>query len=291
MRAVAAALATLVASLAAGAQTRSDRNGDPLPPGAIARLGSAKFVHGERIRGLSLAPDGSVALAADERQIILWDVATGRELRVFKDINAVRCAALSPDGKLVAANGVGPRIWIWDAKTGRELHELVGKIGGSETLAWSSDGKWIAASADKRVNMWDAATGELLKSFAHEIRVVRIAFAPDCKRLVTGGFAENCHTVWDIAGGKELGKLQGGPGWGFSGTAGFAPDGKSVTGYCEEKIGDVTHCSLRSWDVGTGEKLRDIDRGPCSFAGFTPGGQVVRQHQKRHRTGLGYRKR
>jgi len=274
MRSLSAVLVALFASVAAmplaKAQPRSDGNGDPLPAGAIARLGSARFVHGEMLTGLNLSPDGSTALAADDHRIALWDVATGRELREFKNIKSVMCAALSPDGKLVAACENGPRVWIWDAQTGRELRKLVGKTGRSATLAWSPDSKWIAAYADDRVNIWDVANGDVLHRFDHGTSVSCIAFSPDGKRLVTG-IDSQFHILWDIATEKELLKLKGGPG--RYRNCRFAPDGKTIAGYCEEGTGSGTHCSLRTWDAETGKRLRDVDRGPFGVAGFAPDGK------------------
>ena len=263
---------TAVAMSSAPAQVRTDLGGDTLPPGAIARLGSAKFVHGERLIALTLSPDGSTAFAADDHHICLWDVATGRELREFKNIESVSCAAISPDGKLVAACENGPRVWIWDAKTGRELRKLVGKTGRSQTISWSADSKWIAAYADDRINLWDVATGDLLHRFNHKGWIRRIAISPDGKFLVTGEMNENFHRVWDIASEKELRRL---PGSGRGLEHGFSPDGKSFVGYCEEKKGNIAHCSLRSWDLETGKTQRDIDHGGIGFAGFAPDGKTL----------------
>ncbi len=270
-RNLAAALVSVLATASANAQPRTDADGDPLPAGAIARLGSARFAHGERLVGLSLSPEGAESLGADDHHIYLWDTATGRELREFKGIGSVMCAALSPDGKRVAASENGPRIWIWDAKTGRELCKTAGKTGSSSTIAWSADSKSIATYDDDRVNLWDAANGALLHSFKHKGWITRLALSPDGKFLVTGNMNEDFHRVWDIASEKELRRL---PGAGRGKNHFFTQDGKTFVGYCEEKRGNSTHCSLRCWDIETGKTLRDIDHGPIGLTAFAPGGKT-----------------
>src|SRR4051794_12428440 len=61
-----------------------DRYGDPLPEGAVARLGSVRFHHPGGIQSLAFAPDGKTLVTAGPcnqgRACILWETATGKEL-------------------------------------------------------------------------------------------------------------------------------------------------------------------------------------------------------------------
>ena len=61
-------------------QAKVDRYGDPLPPGAVARLGTVRFRAGF-VRAAGLSSDGktlrTVSVGPDLRT---WDVATGRLL-------------------------------------------------------------------------------------------------------------------------------------------------------------------------------------------------------------------
>jgi len=64
-----------------------DAFGDPLPAGALHRLGTTRFRHGGRIGAIAFLP-GNKALfsGACDETIRIWDVASGRECRSFGSI-------------------------------------------------------------------------------------------------------------------------------------------------------------------------------------------------------------
>src|SRR5262249_57089550 len=90
---------------AAARPQRTDRHGDPLPPGALARLGTVRFRYGSQF---AFSPDGKTLAAISylpPATIHLLDVDTGKELQQFQGPPGgfFGSPAFSPDGKRLAA--------------------------------------------------------------------------------------------------------------------------------------------------------------------------------------------
>ena len=60
---------------------RLDRYGDPLPPGAVARIGTLRLQTEGRVDALGFSADGREVLCAGDGALVAWDSATGRGRR------------------------------------------------------------------------------------------------------------------------------------------------------------------------------------------------------------------
>src|SRR2546423_1708699 len=63
---------------------RTDQHGDPLPSGAVARIGTTRFWHGSDGSEILFAPDGKELISiCSDGLIHVTDFATGKDLRLL----------------------------------------------------------------------------------------------------------------------------------------------------------------------------------------------------------------
>jgi tetratricopeptide (TPR) repeat protein len=71
----------------------------------------------------------------------------------------LRCLAFSHDGQYLAAGDEDQQVFLWDLTNGKPLHSRP-LPGLAFHLAFSPDGKRLAAVNRERVQVWDVATGQ-----------------------------------------------------------------------------------------------------------------------------------
>ncbi|MFQ3592655.1 MAG: hypothetical protein SNJ82_05610 [Gemmataceae bacterium] len=199
--------------------------------------------HDKWVRNLAISPDGRlVASVGDDMLAKLFEVATGKLVHTLKGHkertpthfpSMLYAVAWSADGKsLATADKVGT-IQIWDATTGKILKTLeapgfytwdgrqrIHSIGGIRSLAFSPDGKYLAAGgtgkignidhldAPARIEIFEWQTDAkpiLFDKAKNKGLVNRLAFSPNGSWLLGAGGAGNGF-LWfvDVAGKKVL---------------------------------------------------------------------------------------
>jgi WD40 repeat protein len=256
-----------------------DRFGDPLPVGAVARLGTVRLRHGADVLSVSFSPDGKLLATAgwpgqgDLNALRLWDAATGKERFLLTDpeLDAF-LAVFAPAGNLLAAVR-REAVLLVDVTTGKEVRRLV-TPGDSwaRALAFSADGKRLAAAgADKVLRLYDVATGKELRQFrGHTAEVNSVALSADGKTLASGGTSGDATArLWDADTGNPLRPLHSPNRGGLVSAVAFTPDGKSllVAGDGEPTL----------FAVATGKEIRQYKghRNAVPAAAFSPDGKYL----------------
>src|SRR5262245_8476241 len=119
----------ILALLGPAATAGPDTAGDPLPEGALARMGSARWPHGTAVGFVAFLPDNKTVLSVSTDGVVhLWDRTTGKEQRSFatetstSSTRTVRVPtsvlrgsiALTPDGKQLVVDGRTGGFKVWD---------------------------------------------------------------------------------------------------------------------------------------------------------------------------------
>ena len=240
--------------------------------------------HTGSVNGLVFSPDGQHILSgSNDTTLRLWEVATGKEYRIFKGYGSIVFAiAFSPDGRYVAGTGRDTTIALWEVASGKLVRTYRGHTGSVHAIAFSPDGSSLAsASWDKTVRLWETKSGKLLRAFrGHTEEVMAVAFTPDGKALVSGSWDMTLR-LWEIRTGKEIrrfiGHNQPPAPKGYTNkinsvtSLAVSPDGAFIV-----SGGGGKDETVRLWEVRTGRELRkyNLDSRVTSLA-FSPDGKTV----------------
>lgn len=193
---------------------RVDVHGDPLPDGAIARLGTVRFRTSGLVYACAWSPDGkTLAASSMDNTVVFFDAASGRQIRQLQGISsAATSLAFAPDGRTLATVGEYGSITIWNCGTAKMVREFGassdhGRIWPVWSLAYTPDGKGlISAGEDKIIRLWDPATGNEIRRFTGHEKDVRCALlSPDGRTLISAAGEEI--RFWETATGKLIRRL------------------------------------------------------------------------------------
>jgi RNA polymerase sigma factor (sigma-70 family) len=208
-----------------GGPARTDRLGDPLPPGAVARVGTTRLQGNDRVYTAAFSPDGKLlATGHSSSRARLWEAKSGRLLLELPlavpslpnyGPSSVTSLAFSPDGKRLAFRGYwSPSVCLWDVTAGKPLHTFEAWAEGWEnqsfvaegpTLAFTPDGRTLVVGArDGGARLWDVATGqEQPRLGGTDKGALGMGLSADGRTLLTADHDGKTH-LWDLGTRKHL---------------------------------------------------------------------------------------
>src|SRR5262249_38319053 len=106
----------------------------------------------------------------------------------------------SPDSRLVSAGTTQGTVHVWEVASGKKICQLDGLPGYVIGLAFSNDGKTLAAGGWMEVRLWEVATGQERARFTDlEGDVIGLAFSPG-DRVLACGTGDGSILLWDLTG-------------------------------------------------------------------------------------------
>ncbi len=231
------------------------------------------------VKTVAFSPDERTALSAsDDGTAILWNVATGQEIRRFISSQAVYGAAFAPQGSaaLLGYGDLGTGTTdtgggvLWDTTTGHVIRPLVGIQNVLIAVAYSPDGQTaVSAAGGGDVVVWDVANGTEMRSFFgfDENNATAVAFSPDGRDLLTGYF-DGQIALWAVNSATRIRALMGHKA-SINGLA-FSPDGKMAFSGSEDATAIL-------WDIATGNVLRRFTdhTGEITVSALSPDGRYA----------------
>ncbi len=181
------------------------------------------IAHVDTVNVINFSPDGlKLVSGSGDHTIKIWDAVSGKLLSTIINDDSVGAICVSPDGKKIYSSlwYGSSRIAEQDMATGKTIKAFDGHTDTVREIKCSADGKTlVSCSFDLTVRLWDAATGNLLKTLSKPMHsVVSASFLPDGKSIISVSTESVIH--WDVASGTILHDWSNGSSWGA-----ITPDG------------------------------------------------------------------
>lgn len=122
-----------------------------------------RVIEGPNLKAIALTPDGHSLVAVNNKDVMVWDLASGKVLHRFeisRSSLSFNRLAVTPDGRHVVVTGTSSADGIWELPTGR----LVSRFSDRESrygLALVANGtEGICTTTKKKLVRWQMPGGQ-----------------------------------------------------------------------------------------------------------------------------------
>jgi RNA polymerase sigma factor (sigma-70 family) len=211
------------------AKAHVDREGEALPPDAVARIGSARLRHPGRLNKVAYAAGGkSIASFDEDGNLCFWDAATGQVQRRLRPAQHPYYGtfAFRRDGKGMVIFD-GESCHAIDLESGKKVRSLaLEPVDFSVIGSFDATGSLLAIRGMNILKVVDVDSGKERFSIPVDAAPAWLpdaVFSPDGKTVAVS-VSTQIVVLIDAATGKQLGKFDA-PEW-SAGVLAFSPDGK-----------------------------------------------------------------
>ena len=221
------------------------------------------------VRQVQFSPDGTRLVSANLQEVIVWDLANGKQLLTVKALNNPvdrRLFTVSPDGKRLACRA--PRgIQVLDLVTGKSVYGF-NTPSPENDLQFSPSGQWLGvATTDNGVFVLEANTSNVVAELSERGEIDALAWHPESTQLAyaTAGSIK----LWQTAPAKELLTIRAER----PVSPLFSPDGQHLAASVATVVGSPD--TIKVWRVKDGQEVLAIpagDTGERPQFAFSPDG-------------------
>jgi WD40 repeat protein len=197
--------------------------------------------------GENLAPATTYNTRLNSPSIKIRNVETGNLIKTLRLDSGITSVADSPNGQYIIGGCLNGNVIIWDIDNG-QLKTINAFPGEVHSVDFNQNGEQFAAGGEEGVKIFNASSGQELRTLPNSHGSDIIAYSPDGKRLASGT-NENIIKIWDTENGREIMSLSGHTDFIFS--LAYSPDGQHLASGSQDGV-------VKIWNVLSGQLIRTI---------------------------------
>jgi WD40 repeat protein len=223
--------------------------------GALDKANKSNFSCGSQVL---ISPDGQLMASNLDGKVMIWQTGFWKQIHSL-DFEG-NCAQLSgwlPDGKTLTFLLPDGNLQFLNTQTGKIIRSAYLRKPSTSinTVAWSPDGKTIAAGNGKNgnVTLWDVKNGNSFNTLSNESTINSLSFSPGGEKLAVG--LENDQArIWGLSDGSLLQILDGVSGYGLTSVS-FSPDNTLIALDIEDELFEQDTDDVQIWDTKNWEPV------------------------------------
>ncbi|KAG2064336.1 WD40 repeat-like protein [Suillus decipiens] len=171
------------------------------------------WLHGnEEVWSMTLSSNGKIIASGSKNGVRLWDVETKKVIATWTGHSNVVCALCwSGDGERVASGSWDGTARIWDVNSSKNILTIETGHNWVRAVIYSPDSSKLVTGGyedfDNAVKIWDAKSGELLKTLDHDFIVLSLAWTSRGQKLISGLYI--LIRIFDTATWQQIAILEG----------------------------------------------------------------------------------
>ncbi|RKU28053.1 hypothetical protein C6497_09985 [Candidatus Poribacteria bacterium] len=178
----------------------------------------------KEVENILFSPNGkSILSLVNDKQIRMWDIATGKRMPFTGNTGYLTNATFSPDGKTLATVDYPGEIRIWDIATGK-LKRTISNLSPRDNrnyqddrnyMAFAGNGeKFITTESDGSIYLWDTITKRLhtllrKKDNSKNAWTSKIQVSPDGETIVSWNASKDrLIRLWNATTGEPKRRIK-----------------------------------------------------------------------------------